>query len=584
MAAVAEHKFAQQLHHERVKTLYLQWKSLISGCAFVVVVTSAVLWNFVDKKTLIGWILANVLFLSLRSYNLSKELKNPPDPADSGASGQFGKTAIFRYRLFSLVNSLLWGTVPFFMFPENVTVLSISLLTHGGYIAAAVSVTASYDLKAFYAFVYPGTLLWVIGIIISGGNEFFGHAVLFGLYPFIMTVFAIRINNSFKEQILLRLENADLNSNLREQRDRAESAMQEKNRFLAAASHDLRQPVHAMGLFIASLEPYLSDKKPKLILGQIKQTSDNLGSLFHGLLDLSKLDANVVQNNPQHILLHPLLKTLSSEYQETAEQKHLTMKIDCSPTLSCYVDPSLLERILRNFISNSINYTQSGGISLSAYYTDNKQVTIQCKDTGKGIPANEQTKIFSEYHQLENPERDRKKGLGLGLAIVRRLSELMDVDVNLESEPGKGSTFSINLQAGDANKVLSPQKTSGRHEAMNYKVIVIDDEEDILLGMKSLLQSWGCTVTTATTGDEAIVALDAAPDMIIADFRLRNHESGLDSIERIRKHYRADILAVLITGDTAPERLQQAAHADVEVMHKPVKPNSLKKVFESLNT
>jgi len=220
--------------------------------------------------------------------------------------------------------------------------------------------------------------------------------------------------------------------------------------------------------------------------------------------------------------------------------------------------------------------------SLPIIQTTNR--TIQCKDTGKGIPANEQTKIFSEYHQLENPERDRKKGLGLGLAIVRRLSELMDVDVNLESEPGKGSTFSINLQAGDANKVLSPQKTSGRHEAMNYKVIVIDDEEDILLGMKSLLQSWGCTVTTATTGDEAIVALDAAPDMIIADFRLRNHESGLDSIERIRKHYRADILAVLITGDTAPERLQQAAHADVEVMHKPVKPNSLKKVFESLNT
>lgn len=572
-----------RLQKEQTKTLYLQWKTLISGCAFVVLITTVTLWNFADKKAVIIWLLANILFLGLRAQSIVAELKNEPN-VPGGVGKRFGSKAINKYRLYSLANSLLWGLVPLVLFTENISVFSIITLTHGGYIAAAVSSTATYDLKAFYAFVWPATVLWVIGLAVNGGTVYLAHIVLFSIYPFIMMVFAMRINNAFKEQILLRLENANLNHNLREQRDRAENAMQEKNRFLAAASHDLRQPVHTLGLFVASMEPLLDKERPRQLLEQIRQTTDNMSSLFHSLLDLSKLDADVLQNNPTHMYLKPLMNMLLTEYQEQAEHKQLSIKVDCPSGLVCHVDPSLLERILRNLLSNAINHTSIGGVMLTASQVDAKHIVISCIDTGKGIPQSEQKKIFSEYHQLENPERDRKKGLGLGLAIVRRLCDLMEVDITLESTPGSGSTFSLQLESGESNRVRSAEPMVSRSGSLQSRIIVIDDETDILVGMKALLCSWGCSVTTAASGDEALSELASYPelDLIIADFRLRKNESGLGVIQQIRSHYQKDLPAILITGDTGAERLKQATLADVEVLHKPVEPETLRKMIIAL--
>ncbi len=573
-----------KLQQEQIKTLYLQWKTMIAGCAFVVVITTATLWNFVDKRIVLAWAIANIVFLAFRARSILAEL-NRANQNVAEADIQFGKQAIVRYRFYSFTNSLLWGLVPLLLFVDNFAIFSIAALTHGGYVAAAVSATASYDLKAFYAFVFPATVLWVIGLIVNGGNDYLIHSVLFSIYPLIMTVFAMRINQAFKEQILLRLENANLNHNLRKQRDRAENAMHEKNRFLAAASHDLRQPVHTLGLFVASLEAYLTDEKPRVLLEKIRQTTDNMGSLFHSLLDLSKLDADVVQNHPSHMTIKPLLNMLASEYQEQADRKQLSIKVDCPSGLVCYVDPSLLERILRNLLSNAVNHTSIGGVILSAEKVDAAQIVVRCTDTGKGIPVEEQQKIFSEYHQLENPERDRKKGLGLGLAIVRRLCDLMDVELKLDSRPGQGSTFSLVLSSGDPSMVHSNEVSTDTDGSLRENVIVVDDEEDILTGMRSLLGSWGCTVITAASGEEALNSLQSNPpiDLIIADFRLRNHESGLAVIGSIRDHVGKNLPAILITGDTAPERLQQAALADVEVLHKPVEPDGLRKLMSSIS-
>lgn len=577
-------ELAGRLQREQVKTLYLQWRTLISGCAFVVLITAAVLWNFVDKRVMAAWVVANILFLVIRAHSLRAELKKEPDRPGSSEE-RFGDKAIFKYRFYSLMNSLLWGLVPLILFTDNLAIFSIAVFTHGGYVAAAVSATASYDLKSFYAFVYPATILWVIGIILNGGDTYYPHTILFSIYPLIMTVFAMRINNSFKEQILLQLENANLNESLREQRDRAENAMYEKNRFLAAASHDLRQPVHTLGLFVASLEPFLDKEKPRQLLEKIRQTTDNMGSLFHSLLDLSKLDADVVQNNPSHIYLKPLIDMLLAEYQDHAEQKQLTLKSECAADLVCFVDPSLLERILRNLLSNAVNHTSIGGVMLTAVQINAGHIMVSCIDTGKGIPADEKRKIFSEYHQLENPERDRKKGLGLGLAIVRRLCDLMKVEITLDSVAGEGSTFSLMLTSGQADSVRSLEKPVVKVEQVPCHAIVIDDEEDILIGMSSLLGKWGCRVTTAASGNEALSKLESIPDLelVIADFRLRENESGLGVIQRIRVLYGSDLPAILITGDTAPERLQQAALADVEVLHKPVDPDTLRRLVNTMS-
>ncbi len=577
-------ELAVRLQREQTKTLYLQWKTMISGCGFVVLITTVTLWDFVDKKIVITWLVANFIFLCARAYSINAELRKEPN-SPTGEK-RFGSKAIFKYRLYSLGNSLLWGVVPLALFTENIPIFSIATLTHGGYVAAAVSANATYDLKAFYAFVIPATILWVIGLAVNGGSVYLPHIILFSIYPLIMMVFAMRINQAFKEQILLRLENANLNQNLREQRDRAENAMQEKNRFLAAASHDLRQPVHTLGLFVASMEPMLDKERPKQLLEQIRQTSENMGSLLHSFLDLSKLDAGVLQNNPSHMYVKPLLNMLLTEYQEQADQKQLTIKSDCPADLVCFVDSSLLERILRNLLSNAVNHTSIGGVMLTASQIDASRIEISCIDTGKGIPDGEQQRIFSEYHQLENPERDRKKGLGLGLAIVRRLCDLMKVKIALESSPGAGSTFTLTLDIGDANQVRSSDPVPSSQGILPCRTIVIDDEEDILLGMSSLLSGWGCIVSTAASGDEALEHLEAMPDLdlIIADFRLRENESGLGVIQRIRAHYGRNLPAILITGDTGAERLKQATLADVEVLHKPVETETLRKMIKQSST
>lgn len=565
-----------ELRSEQVKSLYYQWKSLIFGCFFVVLSTSVILWGSADSAYLLLWAVSYFAFLAVRTRSL---LKSPLLVGDAADYTPVDTRSITIYRSYSFVNGLFWGVVPFLLFTDDVFVFFTVMVIHSGYMATAVSATASYDLKSFYAFVFPASFLWAAGVLVSGGNTYLPHAVMAVFYPLFLSAFARRIYAAFETQVQLRLRNTELNMKLTDQRDRAERAMQEKNRFLASASHDLRQPVHALGLFVASLEPYMEKREQRKLLDQIKRTNESLGSLFHGLLDLSKLDANVVEFNPVHFSLQPMVSLLCEEFREQVDRKGLDLIRQCPEDIVCFTDPALLERILRNLISNAINYTDEGHVIVRAGNSDSGKVLIECVDSGRGIPSAEQENIFSEYHQLENPERDRKKGLGLGLAIVRRLAELMGVHILLQSEPNYGSKFSVvvppGLKEAEPASLLAHIKPENQ---FSMTVLVIDDEEEILVGMNLLLSAWGCRVITAVSGDEvmAILQPDGLPDLILADFRLRDHESGLDLITRIREEFNSEIPAYLVTGDTAAERLQQAANENVEILHKPVEPKILK--------
>jgi CheY-like chemotaxis protein/anti-sigma regulatory factor (Ser/Thr protein kinase) len=305
-----------------------------------------------------------------------------------------------------------------------------------------------------------------------------------------------------------------------------------------------------------------------------------MDTLFSALLDISRLDAGVVEARPKAFPLQPLIERICREHADEAEAKGILL-ISRPTRAVAYSDPVLVERILRNLISNAVRYTQEGGVLVGC--RGREAVRVEVWDTGFGIPAELHEQVFEEYFQLANPERDRTKGLGLGLAIVRRLTELLQCDLRLRSRPGRGSCFSITLPraevADDAVEAVgeAPLLAAGRGH-----VLVVDDEAAICAAMSELLSGWGYRVTTAQSGEEALALIGERPDMLVCDYRLREGETGIAVIGRVRERYGADIPAMLITGDTAPDRLAEAQASGLVLLHKPVSNGKLRAAMVNL--
>ena len=249
------------------------------------------------------------------------------------------------------------------------------------------------------------------------------------------------------------------------------------------------------------------------------------------------------------------------------------MRSNCSAVVE--TDPVLMERILRNLVSNAVRYTDRGRILVGCRRRGGA-ISVQVWDTGRGIPKDQHAQVFQEYYQLGNPERDRAKGLGLGLAIVRRLTDLLACRLTLRSELGRGSCFEVTIPLAEGPAEEAPVSAGLPMAMAHLLIVVVDDEFAIREAMSSLLTNWGHRVIVAGSGDEAIENLSACPsrpDLLICDYRLRSEENGVDVIERLRSEYNATIPAMLITGDTAPSRLAEAEASGLLLLHKPV-PNS----------
>ncbi|WP_281783217.1 ATP-binding response regulator [Sinimarinibacterium flocculans] len=378
------------------------------------------------------------------------------------------------------------------------------------------------------------------------------------------------LHEVFADSYRIRLQRLELNLRLREALDRAELANQAKTRFLASASHDLRQPIHALSLFSGSLLLRPMDDRTGAIARQIDQAVQSLASQLDALLDISRLDAGVIESAISTVDLHLLLTQLTEEFRPQAEDKKLRLDLRCERGLMVRTDPMLLQRILRNLLSNAIKYTDRGSVELVGA-RDGRRCGVSVRDTGRGIPDAEHARIFEEFYQLQNPERDRSKGLGLGLAIVRRLTDLLGVELRLESAPGAGSCFRIELPLARAEDASVPEGTMAEDGvAPRIQVLVVDDEEAIRVGMKTLLEEMGFEVQVAASTDAAIDASRRfRPSIVLADFRLRGEDSGIRAIEALRMVW-PELPALLISGDTAPDRLREARGAGVELLHKPV--------------
>jgi len=348
-----------------------------------------------------------------------------------------------------------------------------------------------------------------------------------------------------------------------------------QNRFIAAASHDLRQPLHALGLYLSALQSHVSSKPGTAILENINRSTEALNQLLSSLLDISKLDAGVVDIDLASFELDDLFEQLHQTFLPEAEERGLALDVHLSG-LWVHTDRVLLDRILRNLISNALNYTPAGSVTLQVE-PRNGIALVSIADTGLGIPKAEQQAVFNEYYQLHNPERDRTKGLGLGLSIVRRLTKLLGINLTVDSKEGNGTRFELDVPLGKrqevSEKLRAVDPDADSRSMRGLTIMVIDDERDVREGMQALLAQLDCHVIVADSAANArrqLIDYELIPDLIIADYRLRDEQTGDDAIEQVREELNEDVPAMIITGDTSPARLKEATASGFKLLHKPV--------------
>lgn len=352
-----------------------------------------------------------------------------------------------------------------------------------------------------------------------------------------------------------------------------------KSRFLAVASHDLRQPLHALGLFVAQLRGRTRVIERQQLVSRIEAALSAMNELFNALLDISKLDAGVLTPKRSDFSLSQLLRYIEATFAGSAREKGLGFRVVPS-SLWVRSDHILLSRIVSNLVANAIRYTSNGSVLIGCR-RHLGEVRVEVWDTGPGIAKDQHRNIFSEFYRLSASDRDQPGGLGLGLAIVDRLCRLLNHPIAIESEPGKGSCFSVTIPvvampAEAANTaVLTPHlnATDGK------LVVVIDNDPLVLEGMGGLMQNWGCSVVTGDTEQAALAGLRGyrrRPDVIISDYHLSNGRTGIEAIAQLRRALDAPIPAFLMTGDTDSEPKRQAKNNGYVLLQKPVHPMALR--------
>jgi signal transduction histidine kinase/CheY-like chemotaxis protein len=382
---------------------------------------------------------------------------------------------------------------------------------------------------------------------------------------------------------------ATLEHKVEERTRQLEVANQAKSRFLATASHDLRQPLHALGLFVAQLHGRTKAEDRERIVAGIEAALSAMNELFNALLDISKLDSGVLTPKLTNFPITQLLKRLETTFAGVAREKGLALRIVSSDAW-VRSDVILLERIASNLVSNAIRYTSTGGV-LVGCRRRGETLRIEVWDTGAGIPRDQQQLIFSEFYRLHHSDGDQGGGLGLGLAIVDRLGRLLRHTIEIKSVLGRGSRFSIAVPAIRRPVVAVKPKGAAptRFVALSSRlVVVIDDDPLVLEGMGGLIRSWGCSVVTGNTDSAVLAGLakyDEPPDVIISDYHLRDGGTGLEAITRLRTALTATIPAFLMSGDTNPDPLRDARANGYSLLHKPVEPAVLRALLaQVLNT
>ena len=492
------------------------------------------------------------------------------------------------YASLSLMSGCAWGLLSTLSMSE-VSHFYLVLVLLSGVTTSAMMTSAVY-LPASLVFVAAVGIPVLVTCLSHDDAEYQSMFYLAAVYLAFVLVFLRSTHRSLMESIRLRYENEHLMRQLRKEKEIANQAMENaehenfaKSKFLAAASHDLRQPLHALGLLFDGLKLSRSENEKAALFNSVDRSIRSLSELLDGLLDISKLDAKAIEYTLRPVDVNEVIQHLVNELSPEAIAKGL--KLHYRP---CHyiveTDPVWLDRILRNLLSNAVRYTIRGRI-LVACRKRQERIVLQVWDTGMGIPASELDTIFIEFEQLHNPHRDRNLGVGLGLSIVKRLCDLLGHALDVKSKLGRGSVFSVSMPLSH-EKVIQPSPPVALTQNLNHKtILVIDDEPQILDALRILLTKWGCEVITAMSGAEAINHLKEKkiqPDVIISDYRLRDGETGVEAIEAVNALIGGSMTALIITGDTSPARLKEIQESGYRVLHKPVNPPQLRMVLNKV--
>jgi signal transduction histidine kinase len=560
---------------EQARLMARQLPVLIMTGTLLPVLMGVALARELSFQVLAVWMTPLFVVAILRSFWL-RDLRR--HPLDEELLARFLRKMFFT----ALITGTVWGGLGIILYTTSTLPTQLLLLVViTGLVAGAVSSLGS-NMGIFLAFSVPMFLPHIAALALFRDQHLFILAVLTLAFLLSMTFVARNTNRAIHNAIRLRFENEELAEERDRQRRLAEEASADKSRFLAAASHDLRQPLHALSLFFGSLEE--RNEQPNLvpILEPIKQSLDSLHGLFSSLMDLSKLDAGAQRPSIRDFSLQSLLHQIEIEHFVTARAKGISLRV-FAPDYWVASDRVMLKRMLDNLIANAIRYTEKGGVLVGCRRRGHA-IAIEVWDTGIGIPTDQQAEVFREFVQLANAERNRERGLGLGLAILRRLSLLLDHPVSVASKVGRGSKFSILVPAVEldpgVDAVVLPALTLGSRQAT--QILVIDDDRHVREATSALLADWGHEVrsTADESGAKACFESGFLPHVLIIDYRLSGGQTGVQVAQRLVKCLPERPHILFISGDPLAQDARELAKDGAILLNKPLSPTALRAALE----
>lgn len=485
---------------------------------------------------------------------------------------------------FGLAGSgLMWGIAPWLFFANAPGMGQIYIFATIVVMAVGTTVVNAPFPRTRLAFALPALTLGAGRALQEGGAQYNAiGAVLLCSIPVVIYL-GLQWGRMLRESISIRHEKTALVAELTQQKAAAEQANVARSEFFAAANHDLRQPVHALGLYAAALRDAEYGRSSAVLADKISESVEALEALFDQLLDIARIDSGGVTVEQRHFQLQSVFTRLEALYRLTAEQVGARLRF--VPTDKVVMtDPALLERILSNLVANALRFAAGRAVLVGARQRG-AHVIIEVRDAGPGIAPADQPRIFDEFVQLENPERNRHKGLGLGLATVRRLAGLLALEVAVVSAPARGSIFRVVVATGE-RAAIAPEAPNTTHAPRDVltgrRFLVIEDEESVRDAMTRLFDSWGCESLLVSSAQQAIALNGMRPHAVIADFRLRSGETGIAAIAAVRAHYGAELPALLVTGDARAETLAAAQDAGCPLLTKPVRAARLRSALAHL--
>lgn len=584
--AHASGEHAQRELEVRVQALFQQGWIAVVGLPVVIACLVAAMWRFVPATTLLGWMIVTLASVALRVPVLRAYRSDARRDAHAARWAR-------RYTLAVIAHGLCWAVAPWlFLDPAQSFAVTAYVMI------AALMPTTSIPTQSNY----PPAVYWIVSLTVLpmilrlaafADTRYLMLAATLVFYFVFLIIFARLQHKLLGAGIRLRLENATLITALEAQRDsaeaqraRADAANRAKSQFLAAASHDLRQPLHALGLLCASLRELAEEPGKREVVENMFGAIDALESTFSELLDLSRMDAGYVRPKLQDFRLAEVFDTVRSYHAAAAAGKGLTLRMQGSDAI-VHSDRALLERVLSNLLSNAVRYTDAGEVRLSAVRAGDGTLEIEVSDTGIGIAPDAQQRVFDEFVQLHNPERDRRRGLGLGLSIVRRICALLCHPLVLHSVPGRGTRVLVRVPPGSAEALRSttPPPAPVHDVLFGRRVLLVEDDAGVRSATADLLRRWGCEVGAAEGAAQALADLHGAcPDLVIADLRLREGTDGASEIDSVRARCARPVPALIVTGDTGAETLQAVRARGFAVLHKPVRAAQLRAAMSQLLT